>query len=449
MPQPFPTSRASPSPRYAALCRAYAQLHREADAGGAGAWGRGFPGTSLLSHVERIRRAIEASGARTILDYGAGKGHQYRPFPVIVDGVHVADSIAEYWDVDEVRCYDPGCAAHAALPPGQFDGVVCTDVLEHCPEEDLPWILDEILGFARRFAYLNVACTPARKTLPSGENAHATVRPPEWWLERVSARAASRPGLWWELQAVAELDGAAREHRWRNGAPVNDDVPQASPLPAAAVALEAGGCRIRLLAPDASARDALVARISGQPGVLEWVATMPQGTYFLDAGAGVGFVTLLAALARKARVLAIEPDERLAQLLTLNIDAAGVGALAAGACAQLSDQPGIHSLSVHTHGAGTSLGVLAHRFDDFVARGRFDAPAYIRLCMPGEEHRALAGMRETLADPRVHSVLVETQPAITDMAEVARILDGAGLRRSGALAAASTGIAVFRREASS
>ncbi len=100
-----------------------------------------------------------------------------------------------------MRCYDPGYAPHSARPPGRFDGVISTDVLEHCPEEDLAWILEEIFGYATRFVYLNVACYPARKTLPNGENAHATVRPPDWWRDKVAA--ASRPELKWALHADA------------------------------------------------------------------------------------------------------------------------------------------------------------------------------------------------------------------------------------------------------
>jgi hypothetical protein len=64
----------------------------------------------------------------------------------------------------------------SALPEGRFDGVVCTDVLEHCPEEDLPWIVGELFGYARLFVFANVACYPAAKKLPNGENAHCTIR---------------------------------------------------------------------------------------------------------------------------------------------------------------------------------------------------------------------------------------------------------------------------------
>src|ERR1051326_1125418 len=95
-----------------------------------------------------------------------------------------------------------GCRRSALLPTGRFDGVVCTDVLEHCPEEDLAWILEEIFSYAARFVYLNVACFPARKTLPSGENAHITIREPDWWHALVAQCSLRHADLVWELSSA-------------------------------------------------------------------------------------------------------------------------------------------------------------------------------------------------------------------------------------------------------
>jgi hypothetical protein len=209
-------SRANPSPRYRELTAQYGRMHAEGETRLGIPPENTFPGLSLLPHVARIKRLIEATDARTILDYGAGKGMQYRPQKIVVGGEHVADGVAEYWDVDEVRCYDPGYPAHRALPAETFDGVVSTDVLEHCPEEDLDWILAEIFGFATRFVFLNVACFAARKSLPSGENAHATVQPPAWWRARVAACAASRPQLLWELHAAHVGGGVMMETLYRS-----------------------------------------------------------------------------------------------------------------------------------------------------------------------------------------------------------------------------------------
>jgi hypothetical protein len=212
-------SRANPSPRYRELSALYERMHAEGETRLGIPPERTFPGVSLLPHVARIKRLIEDTGARTILDYGAGKGMQYRPQKVVVDGEHVADGVAEYWDVDEVRCYDPGYPAHRALPSERFDGVISTDVLEHCPAEDLGWILDEILGFATRFVFLNVACFPARKSLPNGENAHVTVQPPKWWRELLAGRAAAFPEVMWELHAAHVAGGVLMESVFRKGEP--------------------------------------------------------------------------------------------------------------------------------------------------------------------------------------------------------------------------------------
>src|SRR6185295_17457740 len=101
-------SRAQPSPRYRELLSLYGRMHKEGETRLGIPAQETFPGASLAPHITPIKGWIERTGARTILDYGAGKGLQYRPHKVTIDGRHVADGIAEYWDVDEVVCFDPG-----------------------------------------------------------------------------------------------------------------------------------------------------------------------------------------------------------------------------------------------------------------------------------------------------------------------------------------------------
>src|SRR3954447_21617428 len=204
-------SRANPSARYRELVTLYARMHVEGEKTLGIPPEKTFPGSSLPPHIARIKMLIDATGARSILDYGSGKGMQYRPQKIVTQGREVAESIAEYWDVDEVRCYDPGFAPYSELPSGTFDGVVCTDVLEHLPEEDLDWVLEEIFGFAKRFVFLNVACFPARKSLPNGANAHVTVRDPQWWQALIAARASAHAGVDWMLCAAYEAAGQIAE----------------------------------------------------------------------------------------------------------------------------------------------------------------------------------------------------------------------------------------------
>lgn len=193
-------NRAHPSPRYQALTRLYRQMHEQGETFLGIPPEQTFPGLSLPPQAARIKRLIDATGSRRILDYGSGKGQQYQARNITLPGVLGQwPSIQAYWGVDEIRCYDPAYPPYAELPSDAYDGVISTDVLEHCPEEDIPWILDEIFSYARKFVFANVACYPAKKRLPTGENAHCTIRPYEWWMNLIRNVAKHYPGLSYEF----------------------------------------------------------------------------------------------------------------------------------------------------------------------------------------------------------------------------------------------------------
>jgi hypothetical protein len=186
-------TRVAPSPRYRRLVEQYQLMHLQGETRLGIPPERTFPGEKLPKEALRIKRLIKLTGARTILDYGSGKGQQYLPLRITDHEERIEyPDIRSFWGVAEIRCYDPAYAPFAALPAGKFDGVVCTDVLEHCPEEDIPWILDELFAFADKFVYANVACFPARKRLPSGGNAHCTIKPVRWWQDHVERAAKGK-----------------------------------------------------------------------------------------------------------------------------------------------------------------------------------------------------------------------------------------------------------------
>lgn len=199
-------SRANPSPRYQELVRLYREMHIEGDKAHGLAPEQTFPGRSLPRQAHRIKPLIAQTGSRTILDYGSGKGTQYRPAPIKQDGEVRWNSIQEYWGVESIRCYDPAYVPHSEIPAGRFDGVVSTDVLEHCPEDDLDWIIAEMFSYADKFVFANVACYPASKKLPNGENAHCTIRPTPFWRGKFESIAAAHPSVVWEIW-IDELSG--------------------------------------------------------------------------------------------------------------------------------------------------------------------------------------------------------------------------------------------------
>lgn len=192
-------TRSNPSARYRRLLELYREMHVRGEVLRRLPAENTFPGASLLPQAHHVRRLVAQTAARSILDYGSGKGMQYRPLRLAQPG-NSWSSIQEYWGVQNISCYDPGYEPFARLPQERFDGVICTDVLEHCPEDDLAWIVAELFSLSRHFVFASVACHPARKRLPNGENAHCTVRPARFWDELFRAHATTL----WEVRAYTQ-----------------------------------------------------------------------------------------------------------------------------------------------------------------------------------------------------------------------------------------------------
>ena len=213
-------SRNAPSARYRRLLELYREMHVRGEVIRSVAPENTFPGASLVPQAHHIRRLVAETAARSILDYGCGKGAQYRPLGLAEGAVVRWRSIQEYWGVGRITCYDPAYEPFRQPPQGRFDGVICTDVLEHCPEDDLPWIVAELFAHAERFVFASVACHPAVKRLPNGENAHCTVRPPQYWDQLFSREA--NPRLVWEVRAYTR--GIEKDVRLGNS-PGRDTAP--------------------------------------------------------------------------------------------------------------------------------------------------------------------------------------------------------------------------------
>jgi len=148
-----------------------------------------FPGVSVCEYSDLIRGLVEKHSAQKLLDYGSGKGFQY-----LVHRVH------EAWGTPLPTLYDPGVRQLSKKPPKEtlFDGIICSDVLEHVEASDLPGVFQDLTDYMDEgrkygaFAFLVICCRPSRKKLPDGRDVHVTIRPEEWWDELI--RRYNRPG---------------------------------------------------------------------------------------------------------------------------------------------------------------------------------------------------------------------------------------------------------------
>ncbi len=187
-------SRLNPSPEFRELEEQYRAVHRSGFRSIGLSSAETFDGSSLFPHIEEIGRLIEATGSKTVLDFGSGKGLAYTErYPVLASGARPAD-IKSYWVVDSIACYDPGVPEFSIYPDRSFDALISTDVLEHIPERDVNWVLRSFFELASKAVFANIASYPAQKTLPNGWNAHVTIKPPEWWRERIERAAVGWSG---------------------------------------------------------------------------------------------------------------------------------------------------------------------------------------------------------------------------------------------------------------
>lgn len=133
-----------------------------------------YRGYSVLRHKGKILNIIKSTKSSTILDYGSGKGMQYSKF-----------KMDKFWNVS-VDCYDPYVEKLSVLPEKKYDGVICTDVLEHIPEEQLDETLNIIFSKATKFVFFCIHIDEAVKTFSDGQNVHVTIKPVEFWTDIVN-----------------------------------------------------------------------------------------------------------------------------------------------------------------------------------------------------------------------------------------------------------------------
>lgn len=195
-------TREHPSPEYQkaiALGIEYQKTHK------------GFTGRHTFQSFPLYRQLIQEYRTKTLLDYGAGKLEQfsYRNIRLLNHKGDTEKQVYPSWQealgVEEIYPYDPCIPEIAHLPTKRFDGVICTDVLEHVPPSDMPWVVDLMFSFAQQWVYASVASYPGKKTLADGSLAHKTIKPAEWWVEVWHTVGQRYPDLLWELRFEPEV----------------------------------------------------------------------------------------------------------------------------------------------------------------------------------------------------------------------------------------------------
>ena len=173
-----------------------------------------------------------------------------------------------------------------------------------------------------------------------------------------------------------------------------------------------------------------------EPETIEWIDGFEKNSVFWDIGANVGVYSLYAGLKKGVAVLSFEPASFNYYVLNRNIQINQMEnkifalAIAFNNLTLLdyfhmrSTEFGsaLHSFSKATDWQGKSFssefkqGMIGFTIDEFILRFQPQFPSHIKIDVDGIEHKVVEGGRNTLADERLKSILIElddNQPEIT------------------------------------
>lgn len=131
-----------------------------------------------------FREWAEKRESFRVLDYGCGKARFLNTRNL--DGKTFHEFFAG--KVQSYYCYDPGYTTFEKYPFNRkFDAVICCDVLEHVPEADIDRVILNIRGSLEvdGVAFFNIGGNLSRVAFADGENTHITIKPAEFWAEKM------------------------------------------------------------------------------------------------------------------------------------------------------------------------------------------------------------------------------------------------------------------------
>jgi FkbM family methyltransferase len=192
------------------------------------------------------------------------------------------------------------------------------------------------------------------------------------------------------------------------------------------LAADVGGWRYGCDLRNVIAREACLTGRTAPAETAAVLAALPRGGTFVDVGANWGYFTLVAAHAvgPNGRVLALEPDPRMAAELRGNVarngiahvtvlEAAaseGAGEAVLAGYAEADRNRGVSSLVAVPAGDAPSFAVRTARLDALMDEHGIARADLVKIDVEGAEELVLRGMARGLAEGRYGRVLMELHP---------------------------------------
>ena len=145
-----------------------------------------FDGGGIRMIYDELDYEMDKRGSATVLDFGCGSSvhwHLNVPIPGRKDMTtathHFGKKLRGFYR------YDPAHPLYDIKPTGKFDIIMCTEVLEHVPVEELPELLAEIKSYLVEdgVVIFTVPKGLSSNAFPDGTNLHVTLMETKEWNE--------------------------------------------------------------------------------------------------------------------------------------------------------------------------------------------------------------------------------------------------------------------------
>ena len=140
-----------------------------------------FLGYSLSKWIVKIKEINELNKCSSLLDFGCGKGFLYNN-KFKINGEEYTN-LFNYWKIDEIYLFDPAVEKYSLYPKKKYDGLICTDVIEHIPEDDVINFIDNLFKLTNKFIFAVIATIPASKYFDDGKNIHLSLKSQNVWKD--------------------------------------------------------------------------------------------------------------------------------------------------------------------------------------------------------------------------------------------------------------------------
>jgi len=127
-----------------------------------------WAGNDSKNYIEEIKCLRKHHRAKTLLDYGCGKGQQY---------TQKSPPFDQRCGFESYYLYDP-CVSYYSEPPRsnrKFDAIICLQVIRHIPNKDIPWLKELFERTAKKFVLIgeydpNIKQKPKKVTNADSES---------------------------------------------------------------------------------------------------------------------------------------------------------------------------------------------------------------------------------------------------------------------------------------